>query len=71
MSRAIPLLGIGLVKSLAIGVQLFDSFTRGMTCEAALINKLWMHSFGTGLLAQQIWGRRTNRKEGSSPSFAA
>jgi putative nucleotidyltransferase with HDIG domain len=64
ISRAIPLLGVGLVRSLAIGVQIFDSFTKGMKAESALINKLWMHSFGTGIFAQQIWGRRTNRREG-------
>jgi putative nucleotidyltransferase with HDIG domain len=64
LSHAIALLGIGLVKSLAIGVTIFESFTRGFKHEAALINKLWMHSFGVGMLAQEIWTRRARvRKE--------
>jgi putative nucleotidyltransferase with HDIG domain len=63
ISHAIVLLGLNLVKSLAIGVNIFDSFTRGMHKEAALINKLWMHSVGVGQLAQVVWGRRSNRKE--------
>ena len=64
ISHAIVLLGTGLVKSLAIGVTIFDCFTKGMKCEAALINELWTHSFGVGLLAQDIWTRRSDRKEG-------
>ncbi len=64
ISHAIPLLGMNLVKSLAIGVNIFESFIKGMKSEAALIHKLWMHSFGTGLLAQQIWTCRSNEKEG-------
>ncbi len=63
ISHAIVLLGLNLVKSLAIGVNIFDSFTRGMHKEAALINKLWMHSVGVAQLAQVIWARRNNRKE--------
>jgi putative nucleotidyltransferase with HDIG domain len=64
ISHAIPLLGINLVKSLAIGVSVFESFTKGMKSEAVFIQKLWMHSFGSGLLAQEIWKPRTTRKEG-------
>jgi putative nucleotidyltransferase with HDIG domain len=64
LSHAIALLGIGLVKSLAIGVSIFESFTKGSKHEAALINKLWMHSFGVGLISQEIWTRRARmRKE--------
>ncbi len=63
ISHAIVLLGLNLVKSLAIGVNIFDSFTRGMHKEAASINKLWMHSVGVGQLAQVIWARRSSRKE--------
>jgi HD-like signal output (HDOD) protein len=64
ISHAIALLGLNLVKSLAIGVNIFESFTRGMKKEAGLINKLWMHSFGSALIGQEIWVRRSNRKEG-------
>ncbi len=64
ISHAMALLGLNLVKSLAIGVNIFESFTRGMKKEAGQINKLWMHSFGTALLAQDIWNRRASRREG-------
>lgn len=64
LSHAIALLGLGLVKSLTIGVTIFDSFTKGQRQEADLIQKLWTHSFGTGLLAGEIWTRRAqSRKE--------
>lgn len=63
ISHAITLLGLDLVKSLAIGVSIFDSFTRGARSEAAHINNLWMHSYGVGVLAQKIWEKRSNRKE--------
>lgn len=63
ISHAIVLLGLNLVKSLAIGVNIFDSFTRGMHKEAALINKLWMHSVGVGQMAQAIWAKRSSRKD--------
>jgi putative nucleotidyltransferase with HDIG domain len=36
----------------------------GMKNEAALLSKLWMHSFGAGLVAQEIWTRRSSKKEG-------
>jgi HD-like signal output (HDOD) protein len=64
ISHAIALLGLNLVKSLAIGVNIFESFTRGMKKEAGQVNKLWMHSFGAALIGQEIWARRSNRKEG-------
>lgn len=64
VARAIALLGLNLVKSLAIGVSIFESFTKGFHEEAALISQLWMHSFGTGLMAQEIWTKRTTRTEG-------
>jgi putative nucleotidyltransferase with HDIG domain len=64
ISHAIALLGLNLVKSLAIGVSIFESFTKGLKHEAAHINKLWMHSFGVGLTAQDIWIQRTDKVEG-------
>jgi len=64
ISHAVSLLGLKVVKSLAIGVSIFESFTHGMKKEADLINGLWMHSFGTALLAQEIWARSGNRTEG-------
>jgi HD-like signal output (HDOD) protein len=63
ISHAIALLGLNLVKSLAIGVSIFESFTVGLKKEASHINQLWMHSFGVGALAQEIWRPRTNRVE--------
>lgn len=64
ISHAISLLGINLVKSLAIGVNIFDSFTRGMRSEAQILNKLWVHSFGVAMVAQEIWTNRSSRKDG-------
>ena len=63
LSHAIALLGMGLVKSLAIGVTIFESFTKGVKQEGNQINRLWMHSFGTGLITQDIWSRRARTKK--------
>jgi putative nucleotidyltransferase with HDIG domain len=63
ISHAIMLLGLNLVKSLAIGINIFESFNRGMKSEVAQISKLWMHSFATALVVQEIWQRRGSRKE--------
>ncbi len=64
ISHAIALLGVNLVKSLAIGVHIFGSFTKGLKKESRHINQLWIHSFSTGLLAQHIWASKTSSKEG-------
>jgi putative nucleotidyltransferase with HDIG domain len=65
ISHAITLLGMNLVTSLAIGLNIFDSFTRGSKSEAAHISKLWTHSCGVGVLVREIWIRRGYRaKEG-------
>jgi putative nucleotidyltransferase with HDIG domain len=64
ISRAIPLLGFNLVRSLAIGVTVFESFLRGNRNEAGLINRLWMHSIGVGMLARDIWVPRADRSHG-------
>ena len=67
ISHAIALLGLNLVKSLAIGVSIFESFTKGLRKEIGCINQLWMHSFGVGLIGQEIW---TRRHKGSEAEFA-
>ena len=64
ISHAIALLGINVVTSLAIGINIFDSFTKGTKAESALISKLWMHSFGVGVLAKEVWTRRSSKREG-------
>jgi len=64
ISHAIALLGLNLVRSLAIGVSIFESFTKGLREEADLVNQLWMHSFGVGLISQEIWIRRSTRAQG-------
>jgi putative nucleotidyltransferase with HDIG domain len=65
ISHAITLLGLNLVTSLAIGINIFDSFTKGSKSEAALINKLWTHSCGVAVLVKEIYTQRTGRgKEG-------
>jgi putative nucleotidyltransferase with HDIG domain len=69
ISHAIALLGMNLVTSLAIGLNIFDSFTRGAKSEASLINKLWTHSCGVGVLVREIWIRR-NRHRDKESEFA-
>lgn len=64
VSRAIPLLGFNLVRSLAIGVVIFESFLHGNRNESGLINRLWVHSVGVGALAREIWVPINGRKEG-------
>jgi HD-like signal output (HDOD) protein len=65
ISHAIALLGMNLVTSLAIGVNIFDSFTKGAKAEAALINQLWTHSCGVGMIVREIWTwRGYKEKEG-------
>ena len=63
ISHAITLLGINLVTSLAIGVNIFDSFTRGAKSEAKLISRLWTHSCAVAVLVRDVWMRHS-RKEG-------
>jgi len=65
ISHAIALLGMNLVTSLAIGVNIFDSFTKGAKSEAASINKLWTHSCCVAVLVKEIWVYRGHKeKEG-------
>jgi len=64
ISHAIALLGLNLVKSLAIGVSIFESFMKGMRDESAHITQLWMHSFGVGMISQDVVLRRANKTEG-------
>jgi HD-like signal output (HDOD) protein len=63
ISHAIALLGINLVTSLAIGTNIFDSFTKGARSEAKLISRLWVHSCAAAVLVKEIWKKRS-RKEG-------
>ena len=69
ISHAIALLGMNLVTSLAIGLNIFDSFTRGAKSEASLINKLWTHSCGVGMLVREIWIRCNHREKESEFAF--
>jgi putative nucleotidyltransferase with HDIG domain len=65
ISHAIALLGINIVTSLAIGINIFDTFTKGAKSESALINELWTHSCGVAMLVREIWGKYSHReKEG-------
>ncbi len=63
LSHAIPLLGLNLVKSLAISLSIFESFVQGSKSEASHISNLWMHSFGVGMVSQEVWKRRGTKKE--------
>ncbi len=69
ISHAITLLGMNLVTSLAIGLNIFDTFSKGSKSEAALISRLWTHSFGVGILVREIWTRRGNRDKESEFAF--
>jgi HD-like signal output (HDOD) protein len=62
ISHAIALLGMNIVTSLAIGINIFDSFTKGAKSETALINQLWTHSCGVSMIVRKIWLKR-GRKE--------
>ena len=64
ISHATSLLGLNLVKSLAIGVSLFDSFSMNMRGAATVLNRLWMHSFAVGMVAREVWTSRGGRREG-------
>jgi HD-like signal output (HDOD) protein len=65
ISHAIALLGMNVVTSLAIGINIFDTFTKGAKSEAALINKLWTHSCGVAVVVREIWAKRSHKeKEG-------
>ncbi len=64
ISHAISLLGLNLVRSLAIGVSIFEAFTHGLREQAGLINQLWMHSVGVALVSQEIWNRRSTKTRG-------
>lgn len=68
ISHAISLLGMNLVTSLAIGINIFDSFTKGAKSESALISQLWTHSCGVGVLAKEIW--TFNGHSGKDGEFA-
>jgi len=63
ISHAITLLGLNQVRSLAIGMSIFDSFSRGARSEAAHLRNLWMHSYGVGALSQKIWGKRSTSSD--------
>jgi putative nucleotidyltransferase with HDIG domain len=65
ISHAIALLGMNIVTSLAIGINIFDTFTKGVKSDAALINQLWTHSCGVAVVVREIWTKRSrNGKEG-------
>jgi putative nucleotidyltransferase with HDIG domain len=65
ISHAITLLGMNVVTSLAIGINIFDTFTKGSRSEMKQINQLWTHSCGVAVLVKEIWTRRSGvQKEG-------
>jgi len=69
ISHAITLLGINLVTSLAIGINIFDTFTKGAKSESALINQLWTHSCGVGVLARKIWMQKSGLQKDTEFAF--
>jgi len=69
ISHAITLLGMNLVTSLAIGINIFDTFTKGAKSEAALINQLWTHSCAVALLSKKIWSQHSLREKETEFAF--
>lgn len=69
ISHAITLLGSNLVTSLAIGINIFDTFTKGAKSEAALINQLWTHSCGVGVLVRKIWMQKSGLQKDTEFAF--
>ena len=63
ISHAVSLLGINIVTSLVIGTTIFDSFTKGASPEAKLIEGLWTHSCAVAVLVRESW-QQYGRKEG-------
>jgi putative nucleotidyltransferase with HDIG domain len=57
------------VTSLAIGINIFDTFTKGSKSEAAHINNLWTHSCGVAVLAKEIWARRNGAEKEKEFAF--
>ncbi|MBN2242124.1 MAG: HDOD domain-containing protein [Acidobacteria bacterium] len=69
ISHAITLLGINLVTSLAIGINIFDTFIKGAKSEAALINQLWTHSCAVGVLARKVWMLKSSSQKETEFAF--
>jgi HD-like signal output (HDOD) protein len=63
ISHAIALLGLDMVRSLAIAVSIFESFTSRVRKAGRPIHQLWVHSFGVGLMAKEIWRPRSTASE--------
>ena len=69
ISHAIALLGINIVTSLAIGINIFDTFTKGAKSESSLINELWTHSCGVAMLVKEIWAKSSRREKEEEFAF--
>jgi putative nucleotidyltransferase with HDIG domain len=69
ISHAIALLGINIVTSLAIGINIFDTFAKGAKSESALINQLWTHSCGVAMLVRKIWVRGGRKEKDGEFAF--
>lgn len=63
ISHAIALLGLDMVRSLAIAVSVFETFTSRVRKAGRHIHQLWVHSFGVGLMAKEIWRPRATASE--------
>jgi putative nucleotidyltransferase with HDIG domain len=69
ISHAITLLGMNVVTSLAIGINIFDTFTKGAKSEAGLINRLWTHSCAVAVLSKKIWAQHSLREKEAEFAF--
>ncbi len=63
ISRAIMVLGFTEVKNLALGMSVFDAFSKKQAIKGAMsIEKLWKHSIATASLSKFLAGKVGGRK---------
>ncbi len=68
--EAVQLLGFGLVKTLSLSIYVFSRFDAGMM-PGFPIERLWRHSFATGMRARQIAMRNRARMPVVETAFTA
>ncbi|XPV77598.1 MAG: HDOD domain-containing protein [Desulfovibrio sp.] len=68
--RAVPLLGIDIVKGLILGVHTISNF-RDSELETLSLNHLWKHSFNTALIAREIAKAESMSKADVETSYVA
>ena len=67
--RAVSLLGLDTIKSLALGVQIFSD--KSLSTNAQLVDELWRHSMQVGAFAKKITYAETGDNEAASEALFA